>query len=405
MNTKLYFLTLIALFLVSCQTTGIVFTDTPTPVLNQAPTLIPIPPSTAAPTTILPTSEALPLTATLLAPTAIIPTTSPIPPTLISTPIIQPVVKAGAGAPFEKIFTIPEGGNNPVKYFRGAGGVEGPNAIGVLPDGSFLIADPMGNQLLHFGISGQLLNTNKLQELGIKNVLDMRIKGNDLYLLETSYENYKVHHLTIDGDLLSSEEIPSQFPVYSRYTLESVLTGIAVDCEKNVVLELKNGRELYPLAWFQNHPDLTGAVQGYSCNNINYWIESLSPPRISAGDQVYETRLTTQFGSLNILDIFPDGRAYIVRSDLLSDQPGSQRDMTIHYIVSGEDINLGVARVMPPEFYYPVMRSMAVGPDGEVYALMPMADSIDIVRLNFYTNLEPLVPGAAAPQITISPNK
>ena len=35
--------------------------------------------------------------------------------------------------------------------------------------------------------------------------------------------------------------------------------------------------------------------------------------------------------------------------------------------------------------------------------LLPRLDSVDIIRLNFYRHLEPLIPGATVPQITISP--
>ena len=38
------------------------------------------------------------------------------------------------------------------------------------------------------------------------------------------------------------------------------------------------------------------------------------------------------------------------------------------------------------------------------FALLPRPDSLDIVRLNFYKELEPLIPEALAPQITLSQN-
>ena len=61
----------------------------------------------------------------------------------------------------------------------------------------------------------------------------------------------------------------------------------------------------------------------------------------------------------------------------------------------------GVARVPLSEFYYPITRNTAVSPNGEVFALLPRPDSLDIIRLNFYQELEPLIPGAVVPQIII----
>ena len=324
--------------------------------------------------------------------------------TISPLPIIQPVVNQQMGDLYEIMFSIPVGQDNPIKYW-GASDSEiiGPNAIAVLPDGSFLIADPVDNQLLHFDPVGQLLNAIALGDLGIKAIIDMRVKKNNLFLLEASYEKYRVHRLTLDGVLIASEEIPHRFPLDKDLTLESSLTGIAIDCEGNIILEVRDGIKLYPLTWIKNHSDLTGITQGYLCSNKRYWISSLVPPRISAGEVTYETHLTTKFGHLYILDIFQDGSIYIVRSDLLGEQPGSQHDQTVHYLGAGGAIQ-GVARITRSEFYYSVIHSMTVGANGEVFVLLPRPDSIDIIRLNFYKELEPLIPGAAMPQITVSPN-
>jgi hypothetical protein len=396
MRTKICYLALIAFILVSCQTTSTTPKVTPSSILS--PTEVATFEQTVTPEI----TRTLPITATLSPTTEISPTADPVPPTIA--PIVQPIIVSHPGMLYEKVFTIPEGGDSVIKYFRGAEGVvNGPNAIAVLSDDSFLIADPVGNQLLHFDPTGQLLNVITLGDLGIKTIIDMRVKENNLFLLEASYEKYRVHRLTLDGVLIASEEIPHRFPLDKDLALESSLTGIAIDCEGNIILEVKGGTELYPLSWIQNHSDLAGITQGYLCSNKRYWISSLVPPQISAGDINYETRLTTKFGHLYILDIFRDGTIYIVRYDLLSEQPGSQRDQTIHYFGTGGAIQ-GVARITRSEFYYSVMRSMAIGPNGEVFVLLPKPDSIDIIRLNFYTELEPLIPDAAIPQITISPN-
>jgi hypothetical protein len=85
-------------------------------------------------------------------------------------------------------------------------------------------------------------------------------------------------------------------------------------------------------------------------------------------------------------------------------KPGDQRsqlDQTVHYISAGGIIQ-GVARFPRAGLYYSVRRSMAVGSGGEVFAILPRLDSLEVVRLNFYKQLAPLVQGAEMPQVTIS---
>lgn len=73
----------------------------------------------------------------------------------------------------------------------------------------------------------------KKYELGTGYIRDMRVKGDEIFLLETAYQNFRIFRLTLDGKLISSEKIPYQFPIDAykpENTLEAGLTGIAIDC-------------------------------------------------------------------------------------------------------------------------------------------------------------------------------
>jgi hypothetical protein len=124
--------------------------------------------------------------------------------------------------------------------------------------------------------------------------------------------------------------------------------------------------------------------------------------KFKAGDVTYVTQLTTGFGGLISLGVYPYGGFYLIRDDVVNSQV-IQVDKTVHFI-SADGIVQGMARVPLSEFYYPVRRSMAIDPSGDVFVMLPRSDSIDIIRLNFYAQLEPLVPGAVIPKITVSPN-
>jgi hypothetical protein len=138
----------------------------------------------------------------------------------------------------------------------------------------------------------------------------------------------------------------------------------------------------------------------YLCNQKIYRVNKSTS--IIAGDVIVSTQLTSQFGGFRLLNVFQDGSFYVIREDVINDQV-VQVDQTLHYI-SAEGNVQGMARVPLSKFYYSVMRSVAVGPNGEVFVLLPQPNSIDILCLNFYTEFEPLIPVAVAPLISIRPN-
>jgi hypothetical protein len=119
---------------------------------------------------------------------------------------------------------------------------------------------------------------------------------------------------------------------------------------------------------------------------------------LTFGDARFETGRTLD-SALDVLEANPDGSFYAVRGDILADSPALLSDQTIHFInAAGEP--LGVARYPLSEWYFHLTEYLAVGPDGNVYALITRQNSVDVLRLNFYRQLDPLVPGAAEPAIT-----
>lgn len=332
--------------------------------------------------------------------------------TLTATPFptIQPVIHEQPGDLYETLFSIPVGPNNIIQYKVSSIEIEGPNAIAILPDESFMIADPVSNRLLHFDQEGSLLNIIELENLGIRIVVDLRAKGSELYFIETgrgpdSQKKYWVHRLSTDGMLIGSDEIPYRFPIdanKSENTIESGLTGIAIDCEGRIILEVTGGSRLFPLSEVQKQPNPANITQGLLCNGKRYAVNRSGPwtePQVSAGDKIYQTRLTYGLGGLHFIDVFQDGSIYIVRDDVVTD-PVITVDQTVHYI-GADGAVIGVARIPLSEFYYPIMRKVAINSKGEAFVLLPRPDSLDIVRLNFYESLPPLIDGAAKPEITI----
>jgi hypothetical protein len=279
--------------------------------------------------------------------------------------------------------------------------ITGPNALAILPDMSFFVADLIGNRLLRYDSKGNLLKTIDLYSIGIVNVADLRATNTELILLEISFkvspERYRVNRLSFDGKLVASYDIPE------GYHLENGLTGISVDCEGEILLELEGGSKLYQLVDSKGNLNVARTISDYLCYGKSYRV--INPvfgktAYVIAGNIRLETQLTTGFGGLGLLGVLEDGSFYVTRDDVVTEAV-IQVDQTVHYI-SADGLQLGVARVPIAETYYYVMRNLAIGPDGYVYALLPQADSVHIIRLNFFRSIEPLIPSAVTPLVTIS---
>jgi hypothetical protein len=272
--------------------------------------------------------------------------------------------------------------------------ITGPNALAVLSDMSVVVADLIGNRLLRYDPTGKLLGIINLYTREIVNIWDLVAFKDELILLEISLdippERYRVNRLTSDGKLLTSYDIPK------GYHLQDGLTGISVDCEGQILLEIKGGQAFYRLVDPKGN---LNARNGYLCNGKTYRVEST---QLVAGDVKLETQLTTGLGGLKLLGVLADGSVYVVREDVVTQQPVITVDQTVHY-VSADGLQLGVARVPIAEAYYYVMRNLAVGPDGYVYSLLPRPDAVYVVRLKLFKSIAPLVPNAVAPLVTRSP--
>lgn len=55
-------------------------------------------------------------------------------------------------------------------------------------------------------------------------------------------------------------------------------------------------------------------------------------PQVTAGDTIYQTKLSEGLGGLQFLDVFEDGSIYLVRDDVMPITP-LKVDQTVYYIV------------------------------------------------------------------------
>lgn len=314
------------------------------------------------------------------------------------------VVNEEPGPYYETILQIPvsDAGIN----YRGAGVIEMqptvPSALAVLPDGSFMIGDPTANRLVHYTASGERLPDIDLGALGIANVSDLMASAKELYLLEISFNvaplRFRVNRISFDGQVLAQYDIPE------GYRWDDGLYGFGpVDDEGEIILEYYGEVFRYFQLADQN------GISNTEMNSLGVYghlykvlygsnREPMSNPAVVVDGLRYETK-STLGGHLEILAILPDSSLFVYRTDVVSDYPVMQSDITVHYL-SASGQQLGVARYPIAEWYSFIQRHVAVGPDGNVYALLPREKTVDVLRLNFYSSIAPLIPEAAELEIT-----
>lgn len=382
-------------FLAACNPVNTI----PPTTVSQSPTPVSEQQVSATFTPPLSTTETWPAATKLPTTTS---TSSPLP-----TSVFAPVIREESGALYETLFTIPVGGDSVIQYLDSGCCINGPNAMAALPDGSFLISDMVSeSRLLQYSPTGELINTIPLEELNILWVYSLQVRNSTLYLLARDFQDsFFVYEMNLDGHVKTVHAFSGKFAIGGDNLLEQGLTGMMVDCDGDILLEVEGGEALYRLADVQNHPDSTDLMSGFTCRSELYHSQpsgSQNTRQFVVGEMIFSTMVTEKLGGLNLLEGFGDGSFYLLRTDVLSD-PVIHVDETVHYI-GADRMPQGMARLPIKEFYYTdyINSSIAVSDKGELFVLLPRLDTISVIRLNFYQQLEPFMSGAVVPQITSS---
>ena len=207
-----------------------------------------------------------------------------------------------------------------------------------------------------------------------------------------------VHRLAMDGTLVQSYVIPK---VLEGEVLWENVNGIRVGPQGQVYIEhgletlqltARTGRRLANPRNMVGFQDSSGrryevrladwAVDPHTGEVLVYSLAGSNPKQIKVW-------VAHTLGGLRYLESY-DGGFFVVVEEIFYDG-------TIHVdqTVRNYDDNgnlLGIARIPLSEFYVPVENGIAVGPDGNVYALVPKRERVEIQRLTFRRALEPIFP-------------
>jgi hypothetical protein len=377
----------ILLLLFACQVNDAALDVSPEPIPASSTALKPDP-------SLLPPTPTLPATSTIPAASPTQTQLTPIAPTSTPTAAYTPHVEiqpeySDVTAPF---FTLPVGENG-VRYRGGAQDslVGGPNAIAVLKDGTFAISDNENNRILLLDDSGNRLNAIHLGDLGIHILTDMVSVGNDLLVLEVGFgpmpETNHIYRISNTGALVETYTLPTWA------TMQEGLTGFDKGPSDEIYIWMIGREKLYEIVNSEGefYPTL---VQGFTFHGNSYWTYANYG---MAGDIAFETQLTEGLGGLRLLAVNPDGSFFLERTDMVYESV-IRVDQTIHYM-NNQGEELGVARTPINLAYYYVERSIAVGPDGAVYYLLPRNTHLEILKLMFYQDVPPFLVEAEKPLV------
>ncbi len=291
----------------------------------------------------------------------------------------------------EILFSIPVGDNG--IHYSGNGNPDilpgGPMALAIAPDGTFWIIDTVDNHLLHFNLKGDLLNKVDIGDVVISGG-DLEVTADEIWVLDVALNQPKILQLSLDGKVLGTYILPEGFH------RKDGLTGIALENDGSILIEQEGGikvtRFISPLNEIKQE-----TLDGYEFLGKSYSfqpgnLKSAKDPShgyIIFGNMQINVNVANNLGSLSILHINTDG-SFLVEVQEVVINGAIQVDQKVYrYDAFGNLI--GMARVPLADQYIPVLHSIAVGPNGNVYTLITSIDHGEVQKLTFGSTLSSII--------------
>jgi hypothetical protein len=300
-------------------------------------------------------------------------------------------VQAQTVSSYDIIFSIPIGENG--VHYDGVDVPEaltwGPAALTISTAGDFWIADTAGNSLLRYSPKGEFLGKIDLAGLAV-GATDLVANNDNILILDQASLPPKVLQLDMKGTVLGKYYLPKGL------YLEDGLTGIAQGDQGDLFIEREFGAYLTRFLNNKGNPTTNIVTNGYIHNGEIYsahisGLASASPKHgvIDINEKKIEIDTANNLGGLQILGFGASGDFYVIVEELVLN-PSLQVDQTIrHYDAKGNLVE--VARMPLDEQYTYVAQDFALGQDGNLYGLATRPDRVDIIKLNFYPMLGPIL--------------
>jgi hypothetical protein len=253
----------------------------------------------------------------------------------------------------------------------------GPQAIAVITDGTIAIVDTVGGQLLRYSPSGSKLASIQLD--GAVGVSDAVPAGDDLVLLDESALEPAFVRVSSGGAVSERSPLPHD-------ARQRGLSGITVDDSGAVLAQLKGGLEFLSLDGVAAAPKRIGAAFAVKTPSLADPAADLSRGYVVRDGSAFATVAVDEMvGGMRVLAVLPSGEVFVLVEEVAF-TPALEVDQRIYRFAADGRLT-GVARVPISECTTYVKHGVAVGPDGEVYALITRKDRADVVRLGFRPHL------------------
>lgn len=138
--------------------------------------------------------------------------------------------------------------------------------LAIAPDGSFWIADTVGNRLLRYSSSGSALQVIDLigHAVGIS---DLEVSSSAIWVLDIAATTPGALRISLDGEITARYELPEYLQ------REHGLSGIALIDKGDVVIEREGGASIFRL--IDTGRSVTFApLEGYTYNGRTYTARS-----------------------------------------------------------------------------------------------------------------------------------
>ena len=269
-------------------------------------------------------------------------------------------------APTHLVVSLPVGGDG-VAYSDWLidAQVDGPGELAIDDSDIFYLADKLNDRILV--IDGDQTSDIELGPLDIRTVTDMYAASDHLVVLEAYVAGpvrYRVHRLSFNGELLETLDFTPQ----SEYNLDEGLQGL-VDTgdDSTIMLRDLSDKHPWPATWNPQTEQLEPAsltVDGYDVERVGTGIQIGNV--LIKGEPTLENAWWTRM----------EYRRHIGTTWYLERWDGT---MSVEAWSDDGDF-LGAAPI-PGNYVDFAGYEIAVGSDGEVYALVTLPDRVEIQRL------------------------
>ncbi len=291
------------------------------------------------------------------------------------------------------LFSLPVGGE--ITY-AGVGDEQlpwGPAGIAISDDGTIWIADGAGYRVLQFSETGRLLSEIDVNET-VVGIGDIETAGDIIVVLDIAAVEPEVYiYDQGTGEELGSISVPKSAG------LDAGLSGVEVTPTGIVMAELEGGHWLTPIGSLNLDDSVESHGRSKTHNTHLGDVELVPSPSQTLGagasvqieDEPVELSVTNLAGSVMLAGVSADS-IFVAVDEVSQAADGTlQVDTTVRSFDSSGTY-LGAARVPRSVMLIQPTEPVAIGPQGDILALVPREKTVDIVRLSLTTALNPILP-------------